>query len=90
MEVTIPEIESRKLLLEYTGANNYILEIKDRCKSRYYKLSRNQSEYIIEHKNTIPKIARKWVKVDTYYGLQLQEKKLLTSSSFFAISFAEK
>ena len=80
MEVRIPEREASAILELYSGANNYILEIKDRCKSRYYKLSRNQSEYIIEHKNSIPKIARKWVKVDTYYGIQLQEKKLLTTT----------
>jgi|TARA_R110000796_G_scaffold74_13_gene312 SNF2 family DNA or RNA helicase len=80
LEVNIPEREASKILESYSGANNYILGIKEKCKSRYYKLSRNQSEYIIEHKNSIPKIARKWAKVDTYYGLQLQEKKLLTTT----------
>lgn len=80
MEVKIPEREASAILESYSGANNYILLIKDKCKSKYYKLSRNQAEYIIKHKNSVPKIARKWVMIDTYYGIQLQEKKLLTTT----------
>lgn len=80
MEVNIPEREASRILESYSGANNYILGIKERCKSKYYKLSRKQSEYIIEYQNSIPKIARKWVNIDTYYGIQLQEKKLLTTT----------
>ena len=79
MEVKIPEREASAILESYSGANNYILGIKERCKSKYYKLSRKQAEYIIDYQHTVPKIARKWVKVDKYYGIQLQEKKLLTT-----------
>jgi len=79
LEVKIPEREASAILESYSGANNYILGIKERCKSKYYKLSRKQAEYIIDYQHTVPKIARKWVKVDKYYGIQLQEKKLLTT-----------
>jgi len=77
VEVNIPEREAAIVLESYSGANNYILELKEKVKSKYYKLSRNQAEYILKYKDTTPKIARKWVDVDEYYSSQLQENKLL-------------
>jgi len=65
------------ILASYNGANNYILDIREKSNSKYYKLGRSQSEYIIKYFNDVPKIARKWVDIDTYYGDQLQEQKIL-------------
>ncbi len=78
MEVKIPEIEAKKILETYQGANNYILRLKDSSTSRYFKLSRGQANYIIEHQHKTPKIARKWVEIDDYFANEMQKEKLLT------------
>lgn len=80
MEVTIPEIESRKLLLEYTGANNYIYAIKQSIiLNKSKSLTRSQADYILKnHKNT-PKVAKKWVEIDDYFGESLMGQKFLQS-----------
>lgn len=77
MEIRIPEKEAIDILSTYEGANNYILELKEKIKSKYYKLSRAQVDYVISHKDTVPKIARKLVDIDPYLSEQLQEKRLL-------------
>tara|TARA_R100000664_G_C2759346_1_gene149008 strand:- start:4263 stop:5993 length:1731 start_codon:yes stop_codon:yes gene_type:complete len=78
MEVKIPEIEAKKILETYQGANNYILGLKDASSSKYFKLSRGQANYIIEHQHKTPKVARKWVDIDDYFANEMQKEKLLT------------
>ena len=77
MDIEIPEKKAMNLLVHYEGANNYILDIKDKSNSKYYKLGRSQADYILKYHNDVPKIARKWVDIDIYYGEQLQEQKIL-------------
>jgi len=77
LDIQIPEKKAMEMLASYNGANNYILDIKEKSVSKYYKLGRSQAEYILKYFNDIPKIARKWVDIDTYYGDQLQEQKIL-------------
>lgn len=77
MEIQIPELKARDILTHYSGANNFILDLQFKVKSKYFKLTRNQADYIINNCDTVPKIARKKVKIDPYLSQQLQEKKLL-------------
>jgi len=80
MEVTIPEIEARKLLLAYTGANNYIHAIKQSISiSKSKSLTRSQSDYIIKNHQNKPKVAKKWVEIDDYFGETLMTQKFLQS-----------
>ena len=73
----IPEQKAFDILKVYSGANNYILDIKNKSSSKYFKLTRKQADYIIQNQDTIPKVARKWVGIDPYLSETLQEKKLL-------------
>ena len=42
MELKIPEIEAKKILENYKGANNYIISLKISSSGKYFKLSRGQ------------------------------------------------
>ena len=78
MDITIPEIQAKKILAQYSGANNYILNLKsyyEMYKSKH--LTRSQSDYIITNHEKTPKIARKWVEVDDYFSETLMTKHLL-------------
>jgi len=78
MDITIPEIQAKKILAQYSGANNYILNLKsyyEMYKSKH--LTRSQSDYIITNYEKTPKIARKWVEVDDYFSETLMTKHLL-------------
>ena len=77
VEIKVPEVEARTILTNYVGANNFILGLKEKIKSKYFNLTRNQADYILSNHEIVPKIARKKVKIDPYYSQQLQEKKLL-------------
>ena len=77
MEIKIPEKESLEIISTYRGANNYILDLKNKIDSKYYSLSRTQVDYVLNHCAIIPKIARKYTKIDPYLSEQLQEKRLL-------------
>ena len=77
MEIKIPEVEARTKLSTYSGANNFILDLKEKIKSKYFNLTRKQADYVLSNYNIIPKIARKRVNIDPYLSEQLQEKKLL-------------
>ena len=64
METKIPEIVGREILLAYAGSNNHLLELKKRLlESKHFSLSRTQADYIIKNEKTIPKVARKKVKL---------------------------
>ena len=79
MEVKIPEIEARKILETYEGANNQILEWKRRMSiGKGFKLARTQALYIITHHETVPKVARRNITLVKSFGEKLKEEKLLT------------
>jgi SWI/SNF-related matrix-associated actin-dependent regulator 1 of chromatin subfamily A len=62
----------------YEGSNNYILNIKKKgLTNKNYVITRSQAEYIINYENVIPKVAKKWVEVDSYFSKKLMEEKLL-------------
>ena len=79
MELNLPEIEAKKLLSEYSGANNYILQLK--YSYEIYKsktLTRSQAEYIINNYDKTPKVARKWVEIDDYFSESLMTDNFLS------------
>lgn len=66
-----------RILEEYKGGNNFILELKDRLfRSRKFYPSRSQSEYIIKFSKKDPKVARKFVNLDSYFAKKIANDKL--------------
>ena len=75
---TLLEHKALELLDSYSGANNYILYLQNKkISSKKFYPTRNQSEYIINYNNSIPKVARKWVELDTYFAKKFAEEKYL-------------
>lgn len=75
----LPEVKALRILEEYEGFNNYILRMKGKMKKfNHFKLTRAQADYILKYKDTAPKIARRWVDLDSYFGQKLMDDKLLT------------
>jgi len=73
-----PEARALHILDEYEGSNNYILNLKHKkLNTKLFTPTRSQAEYIINYQNTTPKVAKKWVEVDSYFSKKLMEEKLL-------------
>jgi SWI/SNF-related matrix-associated actin-dependent regulator 1 of chromatin subfamily A len=72
------EHKALDLLEVYSGANNYILYLKHKkeVSSKFYP-TRSQAEYVTTYYNTAPKVARKWVELDTYFAKKFAEEKYL-------------
>jgi len=76
---SIPEIKATRILENYEGYNNYILSIKNKMETKkHFKMTRAQADYINDFHLTVPKIARKWVMLDDYFGQKMMDEKLLT------------
>lgn len=76
---TLPERKAMVILETYEGSNNFILKLKKSYNNqKNFKLSRNQSDYIIQNHQTTPKIARKWVDIDFYFSEKIFADKLLS------------
>ena len=74
-----PESRALQLLDEYEGSNNYILSLKSKKQnSKSFTPTRPQSEYIINFHGRTPKVAKKWVKLDSYFGKKMMEDKMYT------------
>jgi SWI/SNF-related matrix-associated actin-dependent regulator of chromatin subfamily A-like protein 1 len=72
------ESKALKILENYEGGNNYILELKERfLKKKNFFPTRTQADYIIKYSNKNPKIARKWVKLDSYFANKIANDRLL-------------
>ncbi len=75
----IPENKSLIILEEYKGSNNYIINLKQKKQNnKHFIPTRSQSNYIINYHKTLPKVAKKWVKLDSYFGKKMMEDKLYT------------
>ena len=72
------EHKALDLLDVYSGSNNYILFLKNKkeTKKKFYP-TRTQAEYIVNYFDTVPKVARKWVELDTYFAQKFSEEKYL-------------
>lgn len=74
----LPEVKAMEILENYDGSNNFILKLKKtNLTKKNFKLTRSQSEYIIQNHSVIPKIARKWVNIDLYFSEKIFKDKLL-------------
>jgi SWI/SNF-related matrix-associated actin-dependent regulator 1 of chromatin subfamily A len=72
------EHKAIELLDSYSGANNYILYLKQKKEnSKKFYPTRTQADYIINYYNSTPKVARKWVDLDTYFAKKFGEEKYL-------------
>jgi SWI/SNF-related matrix-associated actin-dependent regulator 1 of chromatin subfamily A len=65
------ESKAITLLENYEGGNNFILELKrkQQVNKKFYP-TRSQSEYIINFHDKQPKVAKKWVVLDSYFALK--------------------
>ena len=78
MDVSI-ESKALTLLETYEGGNNYLIELKRKSQlNRKFYPTRSQSEYIINNHDKQPKVAKKWVILDTYFAQKLADDKLYT------------
>jgi SWI/SNF-related matrix-associated actin-dependent regulator 1 of chromatin subfamily A len=71
-------LESKAMILlsEYDGKNNFILELKRRSEiNRKFYPTRSQSEYIINNHKKTPKVAKKYVILDSYFAQKLANDK---------------
>jgi SWI/SNF-related matrix-associated actin-dependent regulator 1 of chromatin subfamily A len=72
------EHKALELLEVYSGANNYILTLKTKKENnKKFFPTRSQSDYIINYHEVKPKVARKWVDLDTYFAKKFAEEKYL-------------
>jgi SWI/SNF-related matrix-associated actin-dependent regulator 1 of chromatin subfamily A len=72
------ESKAISLLETYSGANNYILELKRKSEvNKKFYPTRSQAEYIINNFDKQPKVAKKWVVLDAYFAQKFADDKLL-------------
>ena len=74
----IIEHQALDILDTYSGSNNHILYLKTKKETnkKFYP-TRSQSDYIINYENVKPKVARKWVDLDTYFAKKFSEEQYL-------------
>jgi len=73
------ESKAMSILETYDGGNNYIFELKRKSQiNKKFYPTRSQSEYIINFHDNPPKVAKKWVILDTYFAQKLADDKLYT------------
>jgi SWI/SNF-related matrix-associated actin-dependent regulator of chromatin subfamily A-like protein 1 len=75
--VSVLERRALDILETYQGANNYILRLlqKKTNNPKFYP-TRAQAEYIVNYYETIPKIAKKWVGLDSYFANKIANDKV--------------
>ena len=81
MEDKIITIEQKaiKLLESYSGANNYIIKLKNQKeKNKNFYPTRSQSDYVLNYSETQPKVAKKWVELDPYFAKKIANDNLFT------------
>jgi SWI/SNF-related matrix-associated actin-dependent regulator of chromatin subfamily A-like protein 1 len=77
-ESSLVEHQALEILESYSGANNYIIFLKQKKEnSKKFYPTRAQSDYIVNYHNTAPKVARKWVDLDTYFAKKFAEERYL-------------
>ena len=69
------ESKAISLLETYSGANNYILELKRKSEvNKKFYPTRSQAEYIINNFDKQPKVAKKWVVLDAYFAQKFADE----------------
>jgi SWI/SNF-related matrix-associated actin-dependent regulator 1 of chromatin subfamily A len=78
MDIKIPEIEARTILLTYEGSNNQILDWKRKVDEvKNFKLTRPQAEYVMKYYELNPKVARKYINLVSTFGEKIMEERFL-------------
>ena len=78
MDISL-ETKAMTILETYEGGNNYILGLKRKSQvNKKFYPTRSQSEYVISFHDKQPKIAKKWVILDSYFAQKLADDKLYT------------
>jgi SWI/SNF-related matrix-associated actin-dependent regulator 1 of chromatin subfamily A len=68
------EQKALSVLENYEGSNNYILKIKKQCDTNKKHIpTRAQCEYVLSFEQVVPKVAKKWVPIDSYFSKKLVE-----------------
>ena len=68
------EQQAISILENYQGSNNYILKLKKQIESnKKYVPTRAQCDYVIDYNLVVPKVAKKWVDIDSYFSQKLVE-----------------
>ena len=66
------------ILDSYSGANNHILYLQQKkVSNKKFFPTRAQADYIITYQDTKPKVARKWVELDSYFAKKFAEERYL-------------
>jgi len=66
------EQQAISILENYQGSNNYILKLKKQIESnKKYVPTRAQCDYVIDYNSVVPKVAKKWVDIDSYFSQKL-------------------
>ena len=74
----LKEHRALDILDSYSGANNFILYLQQKkLSNKKFYHTRSQSDYITTYHNTSPKVARKWVDLDTYFAKKFAEERYL-------------
>jgi SWI/SNF-related matrix-associated actin-dependent regulator 1 of chromatin subfamily A len=74
----ITKDEVLEILKNYNGDNNYLINIRYLyLNNPSFSLTDSQIEYITSFSETKPKVARKWVELDSYYAKMIADDKLL-------------
>ena len=77
--VSVLERKALDLLETYSGANNYIMRLRQKqIDNKKFYPTRAQAEYIVNYINTVPKVAKKWVDLDEYFSKKISDEKLFT------------
>lgn len=70
------EQKALSILENYSGANNYILKLKKKMlEIKNFVPSVAQSEYITKFYDETPKVAKKWVDLDSYFAKKLSDER---------------
>lgn len=68
------EQQAISILENYQGSNNYILKLKKQIElNKKYVPTRAQCDYIVDYNSVVPKVAKKWVDIDSYFSQKLVE-----------------
>ena len=80
MENFPPEIKAKNSLADYSGANNYIIGLRNNMlNSKTFTLTRSQADYINKNYREKPKVVRLWVEIDDYLSKEYMSTKFLQS-----------
>jgi SNF2 family DNA or RNA helicase len=78
MDNSPPEIQANNSLANYSGANNYIIGLKNNMlNSKSFTLTRSQVDYINKNSEKKPKVVRLWMEIDDYLSKELMSTKFL-------------